>query len=79
MKIIAIFISYKGRILNTLHKTLTVNHPVTQWRFEPWYEQSGRTKGSLRFHRGIRLNGLLHVWWCMSCIILLLQQQTWLL
>ena len=29
--------------------------------------------------KSIRLNGLFYVWWCMSCIILRLQQQMWLL
>jgi len=27
-------------------------------------------------HWRIRLNGLFYAWWCMSCIILRLQQQT---
>jgi len=29
--------------------------------------------------KSIRLNALFYLWWCMSCIILRLQQQAWLL
>jgi len=50
--------------------TRTVNHLITQWRSEPWYEQSGSTKASFRVHWRILQNGLFYVWWCMSYCVL---------
>jgi len=82
IKTITIFESNDGRIRQNSHLLASIQ--LMEWASSSkpslWTQSTIVTHKALcTDKKSIRLNGLFYVWWCVTCIILCLQQQAWLL